>query len=175
MDSATLLADPTADGRRTAVLKDAAERGFQVRANALAAEEDLLLINLWLGGYLEHFGLIVDSRWMLPASAKTHSREELVTELREQLDTMGYPLVAGEDRPLLADHVAGRRTSVLKDDKAVWELRAKLLFDDDQDEEFIQLRVWYTDRGYLHIVYRTDGTFVAAVRGELARHDIVLS
>ncbi len=84
--------------------------------------------------------------------------------------------------PLLADHVTSKRTSILKDPKGVWELRAKLL--GGEDEEFVHLRLWYIERGYMHVVLRTDGTLVAMVtggtdkdtwdrlRGELARHGV---
>jgi hypothetical protein len=181
MDSYTLLADATYDGRRTALLKlDGSE--IQVRANALAADEDLVFIDLWLGGSIEHLGLVFDSRWMLPASTQDHDRQVALDDVRSQLDALGYPIRAGEDRPLLADHVISKRTSVLKDDQSIWEMRAKVLADDD--EQFVHLRLWYTERGYMHIVLRTDGTLVAMVtggtdkdtwdrlRGELSRHGV---
>jgi hypothetical protein len=181
MDSYTLLADATDAGRRTAVLKLDGS-WIQVRANVLAADEDLLFVDLWLGGAVKHLGLVFDSRWMLPASTQDHDRQVALDDVRGQLEVLGYPLTLGENRPLLADHVAGKRTSVLKDDDGVWELRAKLLVEDD--EQFVHLRLWYTERGYMHFVLRTDGTFVTEVtggtdkdtwdrmRGELARHGV---
>jgi hypothetical protein len=184
MDSHTLLADSTSAGPRTVVVRSDKSK-IQVRANALAAEVDLLLVDLWLGGDVEHLGLVVDSRWMLPATTESHDRQTMLDELRDRVGELGYPLLDDEkDRPLLADHVTGKRTSVLKDDEGVWELRAKLL--SGADEEFVQLRLWYTERGYLHVVYRTDGTFVTSasggndkdafqrLRGELGRHGVAL-
>ncbi len=45
-----------------------------------------------------HLGLVFDSRWMLPASTQDHDGQVALDDVRSQLDALGYPLTAGEDR-----------------------------------------------------------------------------
>jgi hypothetical protein len=184
MDSYALLADPTSDGRRTALLKaDMAD--IQARATALAAEDDLLFIDLWLGKDVEHFCVVFDSRWFLPAATADHDRRDAYAELRKQLDDLGYVLGdSDDDRTLMADHVQnGRRTAVLQDDAGTWSLRAKLL-STAEEELFVQLRLKHSERGFMHAVFTDAGTFVTSatggtdkdawdrLRGELGRRGI---
>jgi hypothetical protein len=184
VDSYAMLADLVSNGRRTAVLK-ADSFDIQVRATALAADDDLLFVDVWLGDEVEHLGLVFDPRWAIPAVAQNHDRGLAYADLRTQLTDLDYVLGdVSDDRTLLADHVKnGRRTAVLQDDVGTWSLRAKVLLTEDE-KLYVQLRIWYSERGFMHAVVDEAGTFITSVtggtdkdtwdrlRGELSRRDI---
>jgi hypothetical protein len=186
MDSQTLLAEASSSHVRVRRLMTDDERySLRVRVHD-EPDGSLLHLRPHIDG-LGFFHVVVDDEggYLTSAIATTdkHAAELVYERLRDELDieltTEGYSL--------LADHPNGnKRRSVLHTDDERLSARAKVYFDEDEEEHLLRIRLFIdgfgavqlmlTDRGRMlaFITGRTDSDAYDRIRGELARKGVEL-
>lgn len=183
MDSITFLADVTRPGgKRTALLKlDGAPQTVRSTVMHSSDGEPMLLLRVWLDKPVGYVYLVVDMWGRVSAEATGPRDEDVYPLIRERLAAKGIQVEdESTEYSLLADHVQnGKRTSVLRSDDDSLRVRAKWMYD--ENEELIHIRAEFTAFGFVHLVVdrsarlcvkatgKTDSDAWQRVEGELNR------
>jgi hypothetical protein len=186
VDSLSLLAETSNTNTRPRSLRtDDNQYVLLVRVHE-EPDETLLQVRAHLGG-VGFFHVFLDEQANQLAQAIAKTDEKATQLVRQRLkDEHGITLTT-DGYHLLADHPNGpKRRSVLKTDDERFSARAKVHFDEDDEETLLRVRLYIEGFGAAQLVLsdhfriranisgRTDADAFERVRGELARQGIEL-
>ena len=148
---------------------------YQVRSRALVLTDDgeLLRIMLWFRGLGCYGDLLLNDVGDVVALEVAGRQVDAWTAAKAVLDVKGYELVESKFRTLFSPYWSqqnGTRRSAriydgVEEDEATYQVSAKVVTANNEDDELVQLRIWMHDQGWVELILNDVADIVAHTVG----------